>query len=137
MRTRHSVLALALLIVLSAISGCRQEAPTTPTTRTTPTTLTNPTTIEFDLSPYHTPIINVYDDQVLQFRPSDSAVTVTFDQGLCKESGPLHGTPVQPAVCTIARQTYQDDKANTYKLTISGSDGVQYQVNVKHCIGCP
>jgi hypothetical protein len=131
MRTRHSVLALALLIVLSAISGCKQEV------RTTPATLTNPTTIEFELSPYHTPIITVYDNQVLSWRPVSGAVTVTFDQGLCKESGPLHGTHDQPAVCTIARQTYQDDNPNPYKLTISGSEAVQYQVLVKRCIGCP
>jgi hypothetical protein len=131
MRTRHSVLALALLIVLSAISGCKQEV------RTTPATLTNPTTIEFELSPYHTPIITVYDNQVLSWRPVSGAVTVTFDQGLCKESGPLHGTHDQPAVCTIARQTYQDDNPNPYKLTISGSEPVQYQVLVKRCIGCP
>jgi hypothetical protein len=131
MRTRHSVLALALLIVLSAISGCKQEV------LTTPTTLTNPTTIEFELSPYHTPIINVYDNQLLSWRPVSGAVTVTFDQGLCKESGPLHGTHDQPAVCTIARQTYQDDNPNTYKLTISGSEEVQYRVYVKRCIGCP
>jgi hypothetical protein len=130
MRTRHSVLALALLIVLSAISGCKQEV------RTTPATLTNPTTIEFELSPYHTPIITVYDNQVLSWRPVSGAVTVTFDQGLCKESGPLHGTHDQPAVCTIARQTYQDDNPNPYKLTISGSEAVQYQVYVKRCIGC-
>jgi hypothetical protein len=130
MRTRHSVLALALLIVLSAISGCKQEV------RTTPATLTNPTTIEFELSPYHTPIINIYDNQVLSWRPVSGAVTVTFDQGLCKESGPLHGTHDQPAVCTIARQTYQDDNPNPYKLTISGSEAVQYQVYVKRCIGC-
>jgi hypothetical protein len=130
MRTRHSVLALALLIVLSAISGCKRKV------RTTPATLTNPTTIEFELSPYHTPIINIYDNQVLSWRPVSGAVTVTFDQGLCKESGPLHGTHDQPAVCTIARQTYQDDNPNPYKLTISGSEAVQYQVYVKRCIGC-
>jgi hypothetical protein len=124
MRTRHSVLALAFLIVLSAISGCKREVP--PIQRT----------IEFELSPYHTPIINAYDNQVLSWRPVSGAVTVTFDQGLCKESGPLHGTHDQPAVCTIARQTYQDDNPNRYTLTISGSDGVQYQVYVKRCIGC-
>ncbi len=127
MRTRHSVLAFALLTVLSAISGCKHE---------TPTTLTNPTTIEFELSPSHTPIINIYDNQVLSWRPVSGAVTVTFGQGLCKESSPLHGTHEQPAVCTIARQTYNDDNPNSYTLTISGSDGVQYQVDVKHCIGC-
>jgi hypothetical protein len=131
MRTRHSVLALALLIVLSAISGCRQEVSKTPTT------LTNPTTIEFELSPSHTPIINVFDNQVLSFRPVSGAVTVTFDQGLCRESGPLPGSHDAPAVCTIAPQTYKDGNPNTYTLTVSGSDGVQYQVDVKHCIGCP
>jgi hypothetical protein len=128
MRTRHSVLAFALLTVLSAISGCK---------RTTPTTLTNPTTIEFELSPSHTPVIDVYDNQRLSFRPKSGAVTVTFDQRLCKESSPLHGTHDQSAVCTIAPQTYNDGNPNTYTLTISGSDGVQYQVDVKHCVGCP
>jgi hypothetical protein len=128
MLTRHSVLALALLIVLSAISGCVSK---------TPTTLTNPTTIEFELSPSHTPIITVYDNQVLSFRPKSDAVTVTFDQGLCKESSPLHGTHDAPAECTIAPQTYKDGNLNTYTLTVSGSDGVQYLVYVKHCIGCP
>jgi hypothetical protein len=127
MRTRHSVLALALLIVLSAISGCKVS---------TPTTLRNPTTIEFELSPSHTPIINVYDNQVLSFRPKSGAVTVTFDQGLCRESGPQPGSHEAPAICTIAPQTYKDGNPNSYTLTISGSDGVQYQVYVKRCIGC-
>jgi|SRR5690242_4744873 len=133
MRTRHSVLALALLIVLSTISGCRT---------TTPGTLRNPTTIEFELSPSHTPIIYVYDNQVLQFRPVSGTVTLTFDDRdaehrLCKESSGLRGTHDAPAVCTIERQTYNDKDPNMYTLTISGSDAVQYQVYVKRCIGCP
>ena len=120
MRTRHSVLALALLIVLSAISGCKPQPEKT-----------------IELTKYHTPVIYVYPGQVLRWRPSSGVVTLTFDQGLCKESGPVPGTPEKPAVCTIADQTFQDDNPNKYTLTVSGSQGVSYQVNVaKHCIGC-
>ena len=79
MRTRHSVLALALLFVLSAISGCKRKPTTSDHHR-------------FELTPYHTPVIYVYEGQVLRLRPSSGAVTLTFDQGLCKESGPVPGT---------------------------------------------
>jgi hypothetical protein len=127
MRTRHSVLALALLIVLSAISGCKRKVTTSVST-----------TGDIELSRYHTPVIYVYPGEVLRWRPSSGVVTLTFDQGLCKESGPVPGTPEKPAVCTIADQTFQDDNPNKYTLTVSGSQGVSYQVNVaKRCIGCP
>jgi hypothetical protein len=129
MRTRHSVLALALLSVLSAISACKQKATTTPTPF--------PTTVELELNLSHIPNIHVYDDEVLSFRPVSGNVTVTFDQGLCRESSPLTGTHDAPAQCTIAPQTYKDDNPNIYNLTISGSNAVQYQVYVKHCVGCP
>ena len=49
MRTRHSVLALALLIVLSAISGCKRKVTTSVST-----------TGDIELSRYHTPVIYVY-----------------------------------------------------------------------------
>lgn len=123
---RHSVSVLALLLILSAISGCKRQVTTSVSTAG-----------DIELSPYHTPIIYVYEGQVLRWRPSSGAVAVTFDQGLCKESGPLHGTHDQPAVCTIAKQTFDDDKPNIYTLTVSGSDAVQYQIYVKRCIGCP
>jgi hypothetical protein len=125
MRTRHSVLALALLIVLSAISGCKRNV-----------TISVSTTGDIELSPYHTPVIYVYPDQVLRWRPSSGDLTLTFDQGLCKESGPVHGTPQEPAVCTIAKQTFHGDEPNIYTLTVSGSDGVPYRVSVKPCKGC-
>jgi hypothetical protein len=128
MRTRHSVLALALLIVLSAISGCRQAA----------TSVTDKGDIE--LSSYHTPIIYIFAGQVLTWHPSrnSGAITLTFDQGLCKETGPLHGTPDRSAVCTtIADQTFRNHEPNKYKLTVSGSDEVSFEVNVvKPCTGC-
>ena len=126
MRTRHSVLALALLIVLSGISACKRKVTTTVST-----------TGDIELSSYHTPDIYVFEGQVLRVRPSSGDLTLTFDQGLCKESAPVPGTPDKPAVCTIADQTFQDDNPNKYRLTVSGSDGVSYQVNVvKRCIGC-
>jgi hypothetical protein len=128
MRTRHSVLALALLIVLSAISGCAVK-------RRVATSVSDTGVIE--LTPYHTPIIYIFAGQVLKWRPNSGAITLTFDQGLCKESAPVPGTPDRPAVCTIADQTFQNDKPNIYKLTVSGSDGVSFQVNVvKPCTGC-
>jgi hypothetical protein len=117
MRTRHSVLALALLFVLSAISGCKRQ-------------------VTIELSRFHTPVIDVHEGQVLVLRSSSGAVTLTFDQGLCKETGPVRGTPDQPAQCTIAKQTFKgDEKKNTYTLTVSGSDGIPYQVNVTPCRG--
>jgi hypothetical protein len=125
MGTRHSVLALALLIVLSAISGCRREVTTTVSS-----------TGDIELSAHHTPVISVYEGQVLRWHPSTGAIVLTFDQGLCTESGPVHGTPDHAAVCTIAKQkAFDDDKPNTYTLTVSGSDGVVYQVDVKRCTG--
>jgi hypothetical protein len=125
MRTRHSVLALALLIVLSAISGCERKVTTSIFT-----------TGDIELSPYHTPIIYVYPGQVLRWRPTSGDLTLTFDQGLCKESGPVHGTPQEPAVCTIAKQNFHGDEPNIYTLTVSGSDGVPYRVSVKPCKAC-
>ena len=116
MVTRHSGLALALLFVLLATSGCKRQ-------------------VDIELSRYHTPVIYVNEGQVLKVRPSSGALTLTFEKGLCKESGPVHGTPEQPAVCTIANQTFNGDKPNIYTLTVSGSEGVQYEVNVKRCTG--
>jgi hypothetical protein len=116
MRTRHSVLALALLLVLSAISGCKRQ-------------------VNIELTPFHTPVIYVYEGQVLKFHPSSGDMTLTFDQRLCEESGPLHATLDHAAMCTIAKQTFRDDKPNIYTLTVSGSDGVTYQVYVKPCTG--
>ena len=102
MGTRHSVLALALLFVLSAVSGCKREVTTSVSS-----------TGDIELSPSHTPIITVYEGQVLRLHPTTGAIVVTFDQGLCTESGPVHGTPDQPAVCTIAKQkAFDDDKPN-------------------------
>ncbi|MFL6304792.1 MAG: hypothetical protein ACJ72H_14760 [Candidatus Sulfotelmatobacter sp.] len=124
MRIRHSVSVLALLLILSAISGCKRLVTTSVSTSG-----------DIELSPYHTPVIYAYEGQVLKFHPSSGALTLTFDQGLCKESGPVHGTHDQPAVCTIAKQTFQDDNPNKYTLTVSGSDGVPYIVYVKPCTG--
>lgn len=125
MRTRHSVLTLALLIVLSAISGCKREV-------TTSVSITG----DIELSPFHTPVIYVYEGQILRWHPTSGVVTLTFDQGLCKETGPLHGTSEQAAECTIAKQNFHDDKPNIYTLTVSGSAGVTYQIYVKPCKGC-
>jgi hypothetical protein len=98
--------------------------------------ITRPATIEVKLSPNHTPIINVDDDQVLSWRPVSGAVTLTWDDpGLCEESSPLRATPDQPAVCTISPQT-EDGNPKSYIVTVSGSDGVPIQVDAKHCIGC-
>ena len=119
MRIRHSVSALTLLLILSAISGCKPQPEKT-----------------IELTKYHTPVIYVYEGQVIKFHPSEGDLTLTPDQGLCTESGPVHGTPDRPAVCTIARQTFHGDEPNKYKLTVSGSDGVSYQVAVKPCKGC-
>jgi hypothetical protein len=116
MITRHSVLALALLVVLLAIFGCKRQ-------------------VDIELNRYHTPVIYVNEGKVLKVRPSSGALTLTFEKGLCKESGPVHGTPEQAAVCTIANQTFTGDKPNIYTLTVSGSEGVQYEVNVKRCTG--
>jgi hypothetical protein len=116
MRIRHSVSALALLLILSAISGCKRQ-------------------VTIELSPYHTPVIYVYEGQVLELHPSTGVMALAFDQGLCKESGPLRGTPDHAAVCTIAKQTFNGDKPNIYTLTVSGSDGVTYPVYVKPCTG--
>jgi hypothetical protein len=117
MVTRHSVLALALLSVLSAISGCKRQ-------------------VNIELSRYHTPVIYVYEGQVLKLHPSSGVMALTFDKGLCKESGPVRGiTPDHAAVCTIPEQTFNDDKPNIYTLTVSGSDGVSYEVYVKPCTG--
>jgi hypothetical protein len=116
MVTRHSVLALSLLFVLSAISGCKRQ-------------------VAIELSRYHSPVIYVNEGQVLKMRPSSGALTLTFDKGLCKESGPVHGSPEQPAVCTIANQTFDGDKPKIYTLTVSGSEAVQYEINVKRCTG--
>ncbi|HTF70998.1 MAG TPA: hypothetical protein VK638_50865 [Edaphobacter sp.] len=119
MRIRHSVSALALLLVLSAISGCKRQ-------------------VTIELSRYHTPVIYVYEGQLLELHPSTGVMTLTFDKGLCKESGPVRGTADHAAVCTIPKQTFNDDKPNIYTLTVSGSDGVSYEVNVKRCTGlCP
>ena len=85
MRIRHSVSALALLFVLSAIPGCKRQ-------------------VDIELSPYHTPVIYVLEGQVLNVHSKSSVVTLTFDKpGLCKETGLLRGTPEQPAICTIAK----------------------------------
>ncbi len=121
MRIRHSVLALALLFVLSAISGCKRQ-------------------VDIELNPNHLPTIYVYEGQVLKVRPSKSDLTFTLasQQGLCKESGPMRGTREQPPVCTIAKQSFDDDKPNTYTLTVSGSEPTTYNVNVFPCTGfCP
>jgi len=99
--------------------------------------ITRPATIEVKLSPNHTPIINVDDDQVLSWRPVSGAVTLTWDDpGLCEESSPLRATPDQPAVCTIKKQQDQSGNPTSYTVTVSGSDGVPIQVDAKHCIGC-
>ena len=118
MVTRHSVLALALLFVLSAISGCKRQ-------------------VDIELSRYHTPVIYVYEGQVLKLHPpKDSVLTLTFDKpGLCNETGLLRGTADQPAQSTIAKQTFHDNEPNIYYLTVSGSDGVTYPVQVKPCTG--
>jgi hypothetical protein len=117
MVTRHSVLALALLFVLSAISGCKRQ-------------------VDIKLSRYHTPVIYVYEGQVLTLRPSTGVIALTFDKGLCEESGPVRDiTPDHAAVCTIPKQIFHDDKPNIYTLTVSGSDGVSYEVYVKPCTG--
>ena len=119
MRIRHSVSALALLLVLSAISGCKRQ-------------------VTIELSRYHTPVIYVFEDQVLELHPSTGIMTLTFDKGLCKESGPLRGTADHAAVCTIPKQTFNDDKPNIYTLTVSGSDEASYEVRVMRCKGlCP
>jgi hypothetical protein len=119
MSTRHSVLALALLFVLSAISGCKRQ-------------------VTIELSRYLTPIIYAHEGQVLVWRPSSGVVTLTFDKGLCKETGPLRGTPDQPAECTIAKQIFNDKRPNIYTLTVSGPQGSAdppYEVYVKRCTG--
>ena len=125
MRTRHSVLALALLIVLSGISACKRKVTTTVST-----------TGDIELSPYHTPDIYVFEGQVLRVRPSSGDLTLTFDQGLCTESGPVRGTPDHAAVCTIAKQDFRGRDSIKYTLTVAGSDGVPYNVYVKPCKGC-
>jgi hypothetical protein len=119
MNTRHSVLALASLFVLSAICGCKRRKRQ----------------VNIKLTPYHTPVIYVLEGQVLRVRPTEGVLTLTPERGLCKESGPVRGTRDQPAECTIANQTFDDDKPNKYTLTVSGSDEVIYQVYVKPCTG--
>jgi hypothetical protein len=117
MRILHSVSALALLLVLSAIAGCERQ-------------------VTIELSPYHTPVIYVCEDQVLKLHPSKNVMALTFDEGLCKESGPVRGiTPDHAAVCTIAKQTFNGRKSINYTLTVSGSEEVTYIVNVKPCTG--
>jgi hypothetical protein len=122
MPIRHLVSALALLSVLSAISGCKRQ-------------------VNIELSGHLTPIIYVHEGQVINWRPSSGVVTLTFDKGLCKESGPLRGTQDQPAQCSIAKQNFRDKKKpNIYTLTVSSPDGnvdpsATYQVNVKSCGG--
>jgi hypothetical protein len=127
MVTRHSVLALTLLFVLSAISGCKPEAEKT-----------------LNMTRYLTPAIYIQEGQVLKLRPSrGDVVTLTFEKGLCKESGPVRSTFDQPAGCTIAQQTFDGDKPKTYTVTVSRPDGSAdppYEVDVvqkmtKPCTG--
>ena len=122
MRTRHSVSALALLFVLSAISGCKRQ-------------------VDLEFTPNHTPPIYVLEGQVLKLRPRTGALTLTVDkEGLCEKSGFVPGGSTdQPAQCTIAKQkTFNGDEPNKYNLTVSGSDGATYEVNVIPCTGfCP
>ena len=123
---RYSVFALALLFVLSAISGCKPEAEKT-----------------LDMTDYLTPVIYIQEGQVLKLRPSSGVVTLTFGKGLCTESGPVRSTHEQPAGCTIAQQTFDGDKPKTYTLTVSRPDGSAdppYEVHVvqkkvKPCTG--
>jgi hypothetical protein len=124
MRIRHSVTALALLMILSAISGCKRVTTSVSTTG------------DIELSRYHTPVITVYEGQVLKFHPSSDSgdITVTFDKGLCEESAPVHGSPAQPARCTVAKQTNRTNPTR-YTLTVSGSDGIPYVVIAKPCTG--
>ena len=67
MGTRHSILALALLFVLSAISGCRREVKTSVST-----------TGDIELSAHHTPVIYVYEGQVLRWHPTTGAIVLTL-----------------------------------------------------------
>ena len=125
MVTRHSVLALTLLFVLSAISGCKEAEKTLTMTK------------------YLTPVILIQEGQVLKLRPSSGTVTLTFEKGLCKESGPMLSTFEKPAGCTIDQQTFDGDKPKSYTVTVSRPDGSAdppYQVDVvqykpKPCTG--
>jgi hypothetical protein len=122
MRTRHSVSALAVLLLLSAISACKKQQ------RVTTLELRN-----------LTPILVVYEGQVLEWEPENqsSSVTVTLPVGLCEGlSGPVNATHSRPAQCTIAKQGIRDDEVKTYAYTLSSAGGSgDPEVLVKRCTG--
>jgi ABC-type oligopeptide transport system substrate-binding subunit len=122
MSTRQSVSAVAVLLLLSAVSACKKQQ------RITTLELRN-----------LTPILVVYEGQVLQWEPESqsSSVTVTLPVGLCEGlSGPVNATHNRPAQCTIAKQNIRDDESKTYTYTLSGTGGGDPDVVVKRCIGC-
>jgi ABC-type oligopeptide transport system substrate-binding subunit len=123
MSTRHSVSALAVLLLLLAISACKKQQ------RVTTLELRN-----------LTPILVVYEGQVLKWEPESQigSVTVTLPVGLCEGlSGPVNATHNRPAQCTIAKQNIRDDESKTYTYNLSSPGGsADPDVLVKRCIGC-
>jgi ABC-type oligopeptide transport system substrate-binding subunit len=122
MSTRQSVSAVAVLLLLSAISACKEQP------RTTTLELRN-----------LTPILVVYEGQVLKWEPESqsSSVTVTLPVGLCEGlSGPVNATHNRPARCTIAKQNIRDDESKTYTYTLSGTGAGDPDLLVKRCLGC-
>jgi hypothetical protein len=122
MSTRQSVSAVAVLLLLSAISACKTQP------RVTTLELRN-----------LTPILVVYEGQVLKWEPEsqNSSVTVTLPVGLCERlSGPVNATHNRPVQCTIAKQNIRDDESKTYSYTLSGTGGSDPDLVVKRCLGC-
>jgi ABC-type oligopeptide transport system substrate-binding subunit len=121
MGTRHSVSALAVLLLLLAISACKKQRVTTLELRNL------------------TPILVVYEGQVLEWEPESqsSSVTVTLPVGLCEGlSGAVNATHNRPAQCTIAKQNIREDEVKTYTYTLSiAGGGGDPEILVKRCTG--
>jgi hypothetical protein len=77
---------------------------------------------------------------------SDESFDVVFDSGLCTQKSPIHATYKNPAVCTIAPQTFEREKrsiTHTYRLE-GNVDGKPFRspnysivVVPKPCPHCP
>ncbi|MCU1247126.1 MAG: hypothetical protein JWQ49_155 [Edaphobacter sp.] len=123
MRIRPSISALSLLLVFSTISGCKKV-------RT------------FELSPGLTPIIHAREGDVLRWRSTADrdSVTITPDEGLCKETGPFRPSRNQTVQCTIAKQKDRSAEETLHTYTIVSPQGpsdpsVKYYVVVRPCKG--
>jgi hypothetical protein len=129
---RPSISALALLLVFSTISGCKEVKT-------------------LELSRFLTPIIHVREGDVLIWKPSDDldlgkvTVTITPEKGLCKETGPFRLAKDKTVQCTILKQQFRDEKerkkGKIYNVNVESHEGaadpeVTYEVAVRPCKGC-